>query len=437
MILQQISDSRPFTAVSPELLKKMTEELELPDKGQNVKTLADNSMGGAFNPRDLEKIPAETSGYQTRWAVVRYEYYGFEWDITGLCLQSLDTGAGDLPWIVIINGGSANFYEFFLDPLNAPGLGQYLAQKMNVMLVTIPGNFKYGGWDDSPVDRKPQYLLDKEMSPGEVRVRNAIYTNKMLLAGVKRLIRQYTRGDVLITGHSTSGELTFLSQGDKELASHLKGRVLGWGTGGPSNIRKEWEEKVGIRKQCIQKVSAYPPLWQLRSRHAEGYVSSGYIGPLNPCKTAEMEAVDTAARWLELVGRRRPNFKQVLQDVEHGGMIELKSKMEKEIREVLSATRISVNEEEVIKDLFATNQSPLTGYRKIVWVVGKWDQGHWNREIPEKARELTIATEFRKRNPEADIRILLLDMPLTHYGHIEKPRELAGALIAAGRWLAD
>ena len=150
-----------------------------------------------------------------------------------------------------------------------------------------------------------------------------------------------------------------------------------------------------------------------------------------------MEAVDTAARWLELVERRRPNFNQVLQDVEHGGMIELKPKMEKEIREVLSATRISVNESEVFKDLFATNQSPLTGYRKIVWVVGKWDQGHWNRATPEKARELTIATEFRKRNPEADIRILVLDLPLTHYGHIEKPGELAGALIAAGQWLIE
>jgi hypothetical protein len=31
---------------------------------------------------------------------------------------------------------------------------------------------------------------------------------------------------------------------------------------------------------------------------------------------------------------------------------------------------------------------------------------------------------------------LVFDVPMTHYGHIEKPRELAGGLVAALRWLA-
>jgi len=30
----------------------------------------------------------------------------------------------------------------------------------------------------------------------------------------------------------------------------------------------------------------------------------------------------------------------------------------------------------------------------------------------------------------------VFDVPMTHYGHIEKPRELAGGLVAALRWLA-
>ena len=45
--------------------------------------------------------------------------------------------------------------------------------------------------------------------------------------------------------------------------------------------------------------------------------------------------------------------------------------------------------------------------------------------------------EFRKANPDAAIRILAYDVPMTHYGHIERPRELAGGLVAAARWLVE
>ena len=35
------------------------------------------------------------------------------------------------------------------------------------------------------------------------------------------------------------------------------------------------------------------------------------------------------------------------------------------------------------------------------------------------------------------IRVLLFDLPMTHYGHIEKPRQLAGGLVAALTWLTQ
>jgi hypothetical protein len=75
-----------------------------------------------------------------------------------------------------MNGGAANFYEFIVDSKNRPGWTQYLAQKLNVMIVTIPGNFKYGGWAQWPglllrrsrsltvlreVARAPQSLLPR------------------------------------------------------------------------------------------------------------------------------------------------------------------------------------------------------------------------------------------------------------------------------------
>ncbi|MBA2305818.1 MAG: hypothetical protein H0W08_24740, partial [Acidobacteria bacterium] len=48
-----------------------------------------------------------------------------------------------------------------------------------------------------------------------------------------------------------------------------------------------------------------------------------------------------------------------------------------------------------------------------------------------------VADQFRKANPGVPIRVLLFDVPMTHYGHIEKPRELAGGLVAALRWLVQ
>ncbi len=62
------------------------------------------------------------------------------------------------------------------------------------------------------------------------------------------------------------------------------------------------------------------------------------------------------------------------------------------------------------------------------------DTGHWNAD-PAKARDVRVANEFREASPGVPMRALLFDVPMTHYGHIEKPRQLAGGLVAALRWL--
>src|SRR4030042_2419144 len=183
MIDEFLALNERCTLVSPPLFESLWEDVFLPDRGSIVKELAGASPGGAFDPRDLEKIPAKDLGYQPRWVPHRYTFYGLPWDITGLRLKSLDPGADRLPWIVIINGGSANFYEFFLTPLNEPGWGQFLAQRMNVLIASIPGNFKYGGWTQSRSARTPQYLLDQDLPMEEVKVRNSIYTMKMVFEG--------------------------------------------------------------------------------------------------------------------------------------------------------------------------------------------------------------------------------------------------------------
>jgi len=81
-------------------------------------------------------------------------------------------------------------------------------------------------------------------------------------------------------------------------------------------------------------------------------------------------------------------------------------------------------------------RSSHTGYRKMIWTTSRLDDGHWNDDISE-ARELLIANEFREKNPATPIRVMVFDVPITHYGHIEKPRELAGGLLVALKWLVE
>lgn len=49
----------------------------------------------------------------------------------------------------------------------------------------------------------------------------------------------------------------------------------------------------------------------------------------------------------------------------------------------------------VIAALAAAPTLVAQGYRKMIWTTARLDAGHWN-------------------------------VPITHYGHVEKPRELAG-----------
>jgi hypothetical protein len=85
--------------------------------------------------------------------------------------------------------------------------------------------------------------------------------------------------------------------------------------------------------------------------------SRGYSGFLNPLYEPGMSHLQIAERWLAAEGRRRPNFKQQLQDLEHGADLGQKAWVENEIESLLKRTgnpwRIAV--EDVEKDLYVTN----------------------------------------------------------------------------------
>lgn len=423
-LLTLLEKKQPYTLVPATLFDRLG--WDLPDKGESVKKLAASAVGGAFAPRDLEALPSASLGYRAKWVVVRYPFYGLDWDITALYLEPLKAAPG-LPTMVYINGGSANIYEFFVDPYNNPGLGQYLAQRVPVLLVTIPGNYKPGGWTEPPDKRAPAYLLDRALTPAETRVRNAVFTNVLIADGVKRIIEKATKGPVLISGHSTAGELQFLLR--DTLKDRLRGRSFGWGTGGPAWLRGTWETSAaGERNRSARN---YPTVTEVRGRDAEGY-AGGYLGPLNPIPGGT--PLDRARTWLSLESRRRPWFKQPLQDIEHTAAVHQRDEVERTIREAVSASGLPVDAAAVIKDLFSTMRTPIDGYGRMIWTTAMLDDGHWDPD-PAKARELFVANQFRQKNPGADIRVLVYDVPMTHYGHIERPRQLAGGTLAAVKWL--
>ena len=106
------------------------------------------------------------------------------------------------------------------------------------------------------------------------------------------------------------------------------------------------------------------------------------------------------------------------------------------MRQTLDGNELGENPDEVIQDLLTTVHAPVTGYRKMIWTVAKKDNGHWNDD-PEKALEFRLAKAFRQQNPDIPIRVMVFDVPMTHYGHIEKARQVAGGLLAAMRWLME
>ena len=442
-IWKLLDDDKSVYVTLPEAdFRALGEGFDLPDGGKTVTDLAMAAPGGAFDPRDLEKIPPAKLGYKADWIVERYKHYNMDWDITGLRLTSLNADAKKYPWLIIMNGGAANFYEFFVDLKNRPGWSQYLAQKINVMIISIPGNFKYGGWElpiQSP-QRQPAYLLDRELPMPENELRNGLLNNQVVLQGVKLLIMKHTQGDLLMIGHSTSGELSMLANDDPDLRARLKGRYLGWGSGGPARLArlraiKEPKSVRGGGAEGEGGGGRKLPLEALSRRDTASY-SHGYSWFLNPLYVPGMSLAQIADTWLAAEARRRPQFKQQIQDIEHGAAIDQIGHVEVELEGLLkkSGNPWGINLEDVHKELFSTQFTRMDGYKQMVWTVGHMDRNHWLPEDPMNAPEVFVAKEFRLINPTAKVRLIIWDPPLTHYGHVEMPKQLAAADYSVIRW---
>jgi hypothetical protein len=109
----------------------------------------------------------------------------------------------------------------------------------------------------------------------------------------------------------------------------------------------------------------------------------------------------------------------------------------KQVHTVLEneGSRFNVDVDAVLADLFAPMRAPVTGYSKIVLTAAQMDTGHWTKDRPEESSTYQVVKELRVYNPDIQVQALLYDVPMTHQGHIERPRQLAGGLYASLIWL--
>lgn len=440
-----LRQDEPFVLLPPDSFENLG--WDLPDNGAAVKALAEAAPGGAFDPEALEQLDPQEIGYTADWRVVRYNHYGLDWDITGLYLEPNEPIEG-LPTFVQIHGGSGSWYQFFITPLNEGGLGQYLAQKIPVLLVTIPGNHKPGGWQRPPAERRPAYLLDTEFSDEELGARNAMFTFSMVAEGVALLIEDATEGPVAISAHSTQGEIPYLLK--DRLRDRLDDRFFGWGTGGPAGLRRVWSEQHAAAHNQPDAGRTYRPITGMRARVPEGF-TRGYVGPFSPFldePVTDLVAwyfkiisepdlmIDIAHEWFDREYARKPAFKQHIQDMEHRPEPEQREHMIATLHESVAAAGLEVDTDQVIAEYLSTLRPQVEGYRRMVYTTSILDEGHWDPN-PELARELFVANQFREANPEAEIRVLVYNALMTHVGYTEKPRQLAGGMLAAIKWLYE
>ena len=348
----------------------------------------------------------------------------FQWDIHGRLLTPANTSIPDTA-VVMIHGGAANEYEFIFTP-DGPeeyldltqtdpartrvGVAQHVASLgVPVLTISLPGHYSRKPWP--PIaERRPEFILGEMPADSELKNRLAVYTFRMCTEAIKALVEKTLKESIFMWGHSTGGEYFYLME-QYGLKNRLLGG-LGFGTGMPAWIRKEWDLACA-KKSPEERAAPFRNLVDLSRRSPNGYVKSGYVGPNQPWGSAE--------RWFELENHRRPQFKPFLQDIEHSAHDVLLPEIKK----------LSLLPDE---ELFITYKSELDRLRgkKLLHIVGENDKGHWI-EGGEKGLEFRREVyAFKRFKPFAqDLRLIVVPK-LTHYGHVESYNERLANLMVTG-----
>ncbi|HZA53582.1 MAG TPA: hypothetical protein VE616_04960 [Candidatus Udaeobacter sp.] len=349
----------------------------------------------------------------------------FQWDIHARLFTPAKLSIRGIA-VVMVPGGAANEYEFiftpdgpeeYLDLTQASptdsrvGVAQHMASLgIPVLALSLPGHYSRKPWP--PIaERRPEFITGEVPGDEELKNRLAVYTFRMCIEAIKVLIEKTLPGHgIFCWGHSTGGEYFYLLE-QYGLKNRLIGG-LGFGTGMPAWIRKEWD-LLCAKKSPEERAAPFRNLTDLSRRSPNGYLKSGYVGPNQPWGSAE--------RWFELESHRRPQFKPYLQDIEHSGHDVL-------LPEIKQVSGLPDDE------LFVTYRANLDRLRgkKLLHIVAEYDKGHW---IEGGERGLEFRREvyaFKRFAPYAQALRLIVVPRLTHYGHVENYNErLANLMVTA------
>jgi len=130
-----------------------------------------------------------------------------------------------------------------------------------------------------------------------------------------------------------------------------------------------------------ERKDAAPRFWNARDRRATPAATAAF----STRSTKRHDASSDRERWLAQKRAGVPNFKQQLQNLEHGADLGKKAWVENENRILLKRTgnpwRIAV--EDVEKDLYATNFTRMDGFPTHGLDDGETrTQNHWNGRGP-------------------------------------------------------
>ena len=349
----------------------------------------------------------------------------FRWDIHGRLFTPAKLSIPGTA-VVMIHGGAANEYEFIFtpdgpeqyadltrtDPTRARvGVAQHMASLgIPVLALSLPGHYSRKPWPPIP-ERRPEFVIGQVPGDTELKNRLAVYTFRMCTEAIKALVERYLAGlNIFMWGHSTGGEYFYLME-QYGLKNKLIGG-LGFGTGMPAWVRKEWDLACA-EKSPEERAASFRNLTDLSRRSPKGYQKSGYVGPNQPWGSVE--------RWFELENHRRPQFKPFLQDIEHSAHDVL-------LPEIRKVSRLPDDE------LFITYKSDLNRLhgKKLLHIVGEYDRGHWI-EGGEKGLEFRREVyAFKRFAPYAKALRLIYIPKLTHYGHVESSNERLANLMVTG-----
>ena len=336
--------------------------------------------------------PYAEGKFATEDATARYQRNGYDWDMHGT-VYTPEKETDPPRAFVLFHGGAASEKIMDLTPDGRPGLARVLAsQGFKVLALTYPGHYPPGGvWQQPVAERKPIYLLDRELADSEIFDRNLKCTFNVILQGAGLLTDNHLAGrEIIGFGHSTGGpmaaHLTRFSQKTKVIG------LVGFGSGGPDGWRKEWRDKTGAEKYTEK------PVDHISKRSPDSFKASGYVDP------EDLTPWGGADDYIRIVSPLRSQMKTSLCDNQHNAAVGILEEYPK---------RTGLPREEYFDHLQDPDPNWLKTIR-VLLVAGENDKGHWvNSGAPlENKREMFMGAKYAASTRGAHVLLI------PRYGHV-------------------